>query len=360
MNGAARYDVHGLTISVEAEAPGLLAALEPVLGAFRSTSVVSEGFSLSVRSGDAARPQGGEGLRLFWEGPLADGTPMAYFTGEGRCRIVSEGCARLELDRAAGRGELEVVPAGRRGDVCQACVIPMLCELQAWRGHHVMHAAALAVQTEDQRRAVLISGPSGTGKTTAALALARGGMDLLSDDTSFLFEAGGELGVWGLRLPLKVHQRTLSLLPWLRELPHWPVAVPAGEWGVDPQGLWPHRPLRAVPRAVVFLDPRREGAHLLERMDRLAAVERLTRENVRATDRRGDGPAGRAFRLLARLADQCGLWRLSAGSDVASLYDALLPLLTDDGAAVVRRGWRHSSGRRRRAAMRRGRRGRGA
>ncbi len=58
----------------------------------------------------------------------------------------------------------------------------MLCDLLARAGHYVFHAACLLAG----KGAVLVSGPSGIGKTTTALALAGQGMAMVTDDASFI------------------------------------------------------------------------------------------------------------------------------------------------------------------------------
>lgn len=101
----------------------------------------------------------------------------------------------VALRRAAGEGWVVVdpegavipVPAGGAGALAllHQLVVAVMAGLQQ-RGLLAVHAAAVA----RGGRAVVLSGPGGTGKTTLALALAARGFEILSDELAVLDPAG--------------------------------------------------------------------------------------------------------------------------------------------------------------------------
>jgi hypothetical protein len=270
-------------------------------------------------------------LRCFWEGMLLDGIHLAYYADDGLRLFDLVGRARLLVDLDRREGRLVVAP-GQEWCIGHACIVPMLCELLAGTGQHAIHAGCLSIGGHAGARAVLLCGSSGSGKTTTTLALARAGMTFLTDDAAFVHAPGdsddGPPAVWGLPLACKVHKNTLVLLPWLNDLPRRPAST-QDEYVVEVRDIFRPSPANAVaePRAIVFLGRRDPKEHRLEPLDKVSAVTCLTKENVRAIDPSGQGPGGRAFRLMSRLAAGCDTYRLSVGPDLEGLYHLVAPLL---------------------------------
>ncbi|MEM1374990.1 MAG: serine kinase [Pseudomonadota bacterium] len=76
-------------------------------------------------------------------------------------------------------------------------------------GHHI-HASCIAVGP----RALLIAGPSGSGKSSLALELMALGAGLVADDVTELYEADGALMARApATLPEAIEARGLGLLP---------------------------------------------------------------------------------------------------------------------------------------------------
>ncbi|NLF32003.1 MAG: hypothetical protein GX591_14090 [Planctomycetes bacterium] len=325
---AVRYAAHGLCLVVQADSPALMAGLDAVLAPFAVGDDAAGGtpFTLRIKVG---RPTDAivldPALKPFWAGRLADGGEAATYAREDLRFIDLPDRARLRADLAAGRGHLVVAPGCERA-TDYGCILPLLVDLFARAGQTAVHAAGVA---DTDGYAVLLSGISGRGKTTTALALLGAGRQLMADDTCFVGRESPDrpLTVWGLPRAVKVHAGTVALLPWLADMPSSPSAEP-DERRIrlaDVPSADPRR--RFIPKAILLVSERNSRDHTLTVVDRLSAVTALTRENVRAADARAVGPAGRAFGMLTQLVAQCDVYALSVGPNLASLAERLADAL---------------------------------
>ncbi|MEL6817510.1 MAG: hypothetical protein AAFP80_02545 [Pseudomonadota bacterium] len=83
----------------------------------------------------------------------------------------------------------------------------------------LLHGACLLTPSRDG--IVILQAPSGTGKTTTAMALALAGFAIAGDDTTCLIretEDNGSITAWGVPRAAKVHRKTVAMLPELAEL----------------------------------------------------------------------------------------------------------------------------------------------
>lgn len=169
--------VLGLDVSCDAELPFLEGA-----------TAAATGRALSVHLGVA--PDWPASARLISDERERDGSVNFQIEdgGEAGYRINGPrfGASTISTDGTQlwgvpGRGG---IAAWQRMLVAQA--LPFVAVM---RGLEVLHASAVA----GDRGAVAFSGPSGTGKTSLALALVRRGATLLADDVLALERAGDEL-----------------------------------------------------------------------------------------------------------------------------------------------------------------------
>jgi hypothetical protein len=103
-------------------------------------------------------------------------------------------------------------------------------------------------------RAVLLSAPSGVGKSTLALALALRGWSLLSDEWTFVYDAPNGLKLWGMQTPIKLLPDAISYFPKLSALS--PAISLNGElsYEIDPWSFFGvDRAIDATPFGIVFL-----------------------------------------------------------------------------------------------------------
>ncbi len=169
-------------------------------------------------------------------------------------------------------------------------------------GLHLIHAAAVAWG----ERAIMIAGPSRSGKTTTALLMASAGFALLSDDT-VAYEADSGL-IWPFGWKPRVRKEALSLFPELsRSIPE----VPDGAQ-------------RARPEAVVFTRIGSEGQVSFSALSRAEAAVELMNLMVP-----GPLPERREASFLAvlRLVGSCALYRLTLGPNPQAIVNGLRELI---------------------------------
>jgi hypothetical protein len=323
----ATYDVHGTHITVEAAGTEMGGMVDTVLKSCATDQPDEKTFLLCLRYGDPAPPADSASLRVFWSGILPGGLPMVFRCADGQREIELPGRARARLDWPRRLAEV-VVARGEEGCVLDGCILPLVCTILGHAGQHVIHAASLLGSSGRGRRALLLSGVSGAGKTTTALALAGAGLQLMADDASFVRLAGGrtEAEVWGLPLPCKVHRNTLAMLPWLERLPRWP-ARSDGEFLIEVARVQPPAAPPAPPALILFLDARNAEEHRVQPMEKRAALARLLRENVRAYEQTAESVAGEAFAAMAALVRASATYRVSLCPSLDGLLDRIVPLL---------------------------------
>jgi hypothetical protein len=310
-----RYDLNGLTLRVIAPDDTLCTCLEP----FLSPLAVEDGASdweIRINREDSL-PSEQAGF-LIWEGNLPERLPAVMRRDGGNSNLLVRDHLALSSDRGGKRIDVVVRP-GREKTLRGTPSINILTEVIRGSGLFLIHAACLLPPRRDD--CLLIFAPSGTGKTTTSLALARTGWSLAGDDAAILqmHETGPQ--VWALPRSLTVHRRTEELLPWL-------IAATKPWAGRDEQAV----PLANVTRLVssatpvprrcctiVLLDKPNGSAHEARPLDRSEALLRILSDNLRIAP---DGMVDRDHDLLdafAALVKHVPVLRLSVGPDLPSL-----------------------------------------
>jgi hypothetical protein len=135
----------------------------------------------SPSTADVSRDIAVDGSRLRAEGGGAEGTADAA-TGEASAVIVPG----LASDALAFADLLDT----------------LLLFLLARRGRTPVHASAFMIGD----LAIVLAGPSGTGKSTLALAAAKAGFPVLSDDMIFV-QQEPNFALWGFPRPIHVYSK---------------------------------------------------------------------------------------------------------------------------------------------------------
>jgi len=172
-----RYIAHGLQVISPFALPGMSERSDPSLPALE--------LDLSTRPSvhEAWNTRGG---RRIWEGRLGDGeTLLVSATADGRYLFAFGERALFGLDCEHER--LACAPSEPGIAWQRVLLTKVLANIAMLRGYEALHASAV----RSPHGAVLVLAPSGTGKTALALALARGGWPLISDDILVLGRGAG-------------------------------------------------------------------------------------------------------------------------------------------------------------------------
>jgi hypothetical protein len=189
------------------------------------------------------------------------------------------GCAEIEIDIIANGDQWDIVVGGQLTATSgRASIVARLERLLTQRviaaTPHLLTLHAAALQRDG--RPLLLTGPSGAGKTSLSLALARAGWSLGSDEIVLL---GRDRTLRAMPLPPCVKARSFPLVEsWFPELRTAPEHERYGHIvKYLPIGSMPLSGLRG---SVVFIrfDPRSQNE--IQLLDPFAALERLLAQCV--------------------------------------------------------------------------------
>ncbi len=210
------FDLGASSLVLEIHKDGLEDGLLSLIGELETDeSERKERFgSIALRQAPAISPP--ENRDIFYAGDIDDQGFFEFDRGCDAWSLTSPGLAHARFPLSGFGGEITVTPdcppeiAGLVGAFGLDHAIGI-------GGQCLVHAASL--DTPDGAARIIIHAPSGTGKTTTALALAKAGYRLCSDDVTVIGPAaGGGVQAWGLPRDLKVHRQTAAMLAWLRPI----------------------------------------------------------------------------------------------------------------------------------------------
>lgn len=305
------YAVHGVHVSVASASPMLTRAVDDLLAPFAVPDAAPSPISVRLAAREAPHLPAGR-AEWFTYPPLHCTTDARYAYSEYDGHYL----ARLTL--ASGAIAVWAPPRLRIDNwmLGHAIVLPLLVEALRGHGLAALHAAALS----EGGRGVLLPGASGTGKSTLALALLRGGFALLSDDAPFARRDAAGISLRAFAEPVNVTGATARYFP--EVAPCWQAGVPdargkVGLAAADIGGAVAHSA-----HAVLVLFPT-IGADERSSIAPLAKSEALRRLLGMSMPSATAACGLKQFLLLADLVRQADCYTLAAGRD----FDAMPALV---------------------------------
>jgi hypothetical protein len=316
--GRATYDFCGAGLILEAEEAALAEIFARGFGSFlsdSSRSFAQPSFLLRIEKADQSVATG---LPLAWSGAFPEGGSGRLFESNERCVLDVTGACVVDIEPGLRKATARLATDGMRRFMGSASMLVLDFVLLAG-GQHLVHAACL--MRPDTGGAILVCGPSGRGKTTTSIALARGGFGLVTDDASVLEFGSDRVRVWGLPRALKVHRHTVALMPWLAPL--------LGDWAAhEEQGVLLHdiaayvqitRPSPEPLEAIILLGSRSAGEHRFARLSKSEALIEIAADNVAWFESGAPQRSATLFDALARAVAATPTYRLQAGPDLDAL-----------------------------------------
>jgi hypothetical protein len=304
--------VLGIPVHFLSNAPAVIALCEEAFGGWRTLDGVPElveGPEVTVRL--AVHP-GAEGE--------AEHAEIFYrHIGNHRILIGSQGSVAFSDPMArTGVGYFTPQLVADRQQFRYAFLEALTLSILTRQDRQPFHAAAIV----RDGAAVVISGPSGTGKSTLAYAAARAGMHVLGEDTVYL-QSDPRFRVWGLPGYLHVPLDAAGRFPELRGAVPTLLANGKMKLAVDlrARGALPELPV--VERAVLCLLRRGEGTRLVV-LEPEGAADELMRSVEPGFDLFADTIRGPIVQLGSQ-----GVWRLELAEDPMEALPLLDRLLRD-------------------------------
>jgi hypothetical protein len=204
--------------------------------------------------------------QISFQGPVVKASrevAITYAFERGRTWLYVADTAILELDDSTpARSRVYLVPEsfddslpGRGGEGLfaepEAFLYPLLAEWIRNFNACLMHCGAVALGN----RAVVLSGPPGSGKSTQVLRLLRHGTQFLADDLAIVHRGDQGLEMMAFREVASVGARTLERFPELHDLATAPLRG-GGKYCVDVPAYFGQQARRtAAPGVIVRLHP---------------------------------------------------------------------------------------------------------
>ena len=307
------------------EDPELYAIVRPVLDELQQDPGVVARFSCIFET--SRRLHDPVDASLVHDGFLGPGisVPGKIFAAADKEWLIVAGEGSVEVDSRARTARIRIMPGADRHAASTMALYAIDAALSA-TGQQLLHGAALMMPSGES--AVLIFAPSGAGKTTTAIALALHGFKILTDDALVLQTNKPAPAAWGLPRSMKVHWRTVELLPVLK-------SVIGTTWNNEGEQVLTRRTFSelggvashtSLPIAAIFLlGSRSDGEHVIENTSRADVLVELANDNV-GTSRLGVIPRQvQKMEAVAELLNQVPAARLQVGRSL----DQLGPVIVD-------------------------------
>ncbi len=320
------YVVQDVLFTIE-DSEGLLSSTDSrILGAFPSLDW-SCGFVTKMEMRIAPKSTANSDSDCpprVWSGKV-DGYRITNYRERSRRRVEVGDDGLVDFDTEEGWAFFQF-PESPNPYVRSYLLMQVIADSLCTGGRCFVHAACLASPGHDRLSGgTLIVAPSHTGKTTTALALAKSGWRLLTDDMSYVRPARLGIGVWGFPRACHIRPGTLKLASWLNELslgtPDYEKVRSLPIDSLGPNG-WVNAPW-LPPELIVILEPHNTRGSIIEPIDCAQSLCLLSSESVNALSGVCDQDAPKEFQTLAELVQSAPSCRLSVGPDLDCVGDQL-------------------------------------
>jgi hypothetical protein len=315
-------DTHGLLSSTDSRILGAFASLEATCKFTTTMDMRVE--TKSMPALERERPP------RVWSGEV-DGHNIFIYRESTRRRVEVGDEGSVDFDTEQGWAIFQF-PESSNPYARSYLLMQVIADSLCTGGHCFVHAACLASPGYDRPSGgILIVAPSHTGKTTTALALAKSGWRLLTDDMSYVRPARFGMGVWGFPRACHIRPGTLKVAPWLHELclgtPDYenvrslPIELLGSNGWVNAPWL--------LPELIVILEPHNTQRTVIEPIDCTQSLCLVSSESVNALAGVCDQDAPKEFQTLAELVQSAPSCRLSVGPDLNSVGDQLVEFINE-------------------------------
>lgn len=328
---AFNLDFHSTILSVESPRAGWSDRIRAVFPGFvRPFQLAQSGFRLAIL--ESGVPDHHD-LPLTYQGKMADGQQALIYQDAARTVIDLDGGTCVEINHV-GQSATAFLTESSASRFFGTALLTVIDAALSAQGQQCVHSASLVIPGTG--KAVLMCVPSGGGKTTTALALARGGFKLITDDSSVLFKENGRFRLWGMPRALKVHQNTARLLPWLGPLGD--VWDANGEQPVDMATLAAKAAIAPDVvcdlGAIVLIGPRSPQGHVIAKAAKAEVLVALAHDNVGWRAAGMTPKARQSYAMFAEAVQSVPVLKLSAGTDLAALPQIMATALAAEMAST--------------------------
>ncbi|MDD5706630.1 MAG: hypothetical protein PHR35_11965 [Kiritimatiellae bacterium] len=324
------WDVHGVGVQVVADNPRVASCAERLLGVFPP---LSPGSRLNVRMALTAHRQWdipGDAIPFppsshkLIDPETAYGVKPRFWRREhlNYYSFAPMGCAAYDLGKGLCVVGLSDPDAYRPWLIEHLVLQMLLLEMLRGQGLFWLHAGCVS----HDGRAVLFTGHTGSGKTTACLNLAVNGFDFLAEDRIFVRSDGSGVTLLGYPRDMAVTPETLALLPALRERVG-AVTFTARKLRLPAAALFHgNRPTSAIPGLILFPRITEAARTTFQSLPPTQTLCRLLPNSLLASQ---PDVSTRHFSALSSLARSSRAYELLLGRDVAALPGLVRDLMAD-------------------------------
>ena len=330
------YLIHGIGLRLSTNSKVILDSVDQLMFPFRAPPAEVGGEELSLHLMGLDKPDDiphlvPSGARILYRSSEKDAFDLrklydlslaCHFDGKVMYWDFGErGLVACDAREGEARGFVVEAERAPRSLISHWFFLHTLNDLLRARGLFPIHASCVA----QEGMGVMMPGLSGSGKTTACIALVLGGFDFLSDDRSFLRRVGEGLELLAFPEGVDVTDNTVALFPELEEQLGRRKGGGKGKRSFLMDVMRPGSLVeRCVPRLLLFPTVVREERSRLEPVSKAWALKQLLPQSLLVFE---PEIAARQFDALSSLVEGTYSYRLHCGQDICALPELVRGVL---------------------------------